>query len=88
MSSGLAYPKRKPVTVRIRTFNTFAVEFSGKSASLLMQKKECPSCAMEIDQKSKVCPVCGYEFTDHRNSGLKWVALLLAILFLLYLVFY
>ncbi len=27
-----------------------------------MSKKECPSCAMEVDTKEKNCPVCGYEF--------------------------
>src|SRR5574337_234539 len=29
---------------------------------VFMKKKECPSCAMPVDEKSKVCPVCGYEF--------------------------
>jgi uncharacterized paraquat-inducible protein A len=50
-----------------------------------MPKKECPSCAMEVDATSNTCPVCGYEFTDTRNKNLKWIALLLALLFLLYL---
>jgi RNA polymerase subunit RPABC4/transcription elongation factor Spt4 len=50
-----------------------------------MGKKECPSCAMEIDDKSKACPICGYEFPAS-NSWLKWIALLLALLFL-YLAF-
>ncbi len=27
-----------------------------------MSKKECPSCAMDVDIKEKICPVCGYEF--------------------------
>lgn len=45
-------------------------------------KKECPSCAMEIDNRSRVCPICGYEFPGY--SGIvKWVAFLLALLFLL-----
>ena len=47
-----------------------------------MKKKECPSCAMKIDAKSKVCEVCNYEFPDH-NRGLKWAAFLLAVLLLL-----
>jgi RNA polymerase subunit RPABC4/transcription elongation factor Spt4 len=51
-----------------------------------MKKKECPSCAMEIDAESKMCPVCSYEFPA-RNNSLKWVALLLALLFL-YLIFF
>jgi RNA polymerase subunit RPABC4/transcription elongation factor Spt4 len=48
-----------------------------------MKKKECPSCAMEIDAKEKICPICSYEFAEH-SSAVKWVALLLALLFLLY----
>jgi len=52
----------------------------------MKEKKECPSCAMEIDAKSKKCPVCNYEFPSS-NSGLKWAALLLALLFLFYIVF-
>ena len=52
-----------------------------------MKTRECPSCAMEVDASSKVCPVCSYEFTGTNGSGiLKWVAILLAILFLLYLI--
>ncbi|WP_421872515.1 zinc ribbon domain-containing protein [Marinoscillum sp.] len=51
-----------------------------------MKKKECPSCAMEVDAKSKVCPICGYEFTDF-SPGYKWVAILLILLFLFYLIF-
>lgn len=47
-----------------------------------MKKKECPSCAMEIDAKSKKCPICGYEFTDSGN--LKWIALAMVIILLLY----
>ncbi|HYG19926.1 MAG TPA: zinc ribbon domain-containing protein [Ohtaekwangia sp.] len=50
-----------------------------------MKKMECPSCAMEIPSESKTCPVCGYEFA-RSNSGLRWVALALAVLFLLYLI--
>lgn len=50
-----------------------------------MKTKECPSCAMEIDAKSKRCPVCDYEFPS-TNSGLKWAAIVLAVLFLLYMI--
>lgn len=50
-----------------------------------MKKKECPSCAMEVDATSKVCPICGYGFADF-SSGYKWVAVFLILLFLLYLV--
>ena len=48
-----------------------------------MKKKECPSCAMEIDTGAKECPVCGYEFPSSAK-GLKWAAVVLAILALLY----
>ncbi len=51
-----------------------------------MKAKECPSCAMEIDSKSKTCPVCQYEFAGSR-IGLKLTALLL-ILFFLYLILF
>lgn len=39
---------------------------------------------MEIDTSSKVCPVCSYEFAE-QPARFKWVAILLVILFLLYL---
>jgi RNA polymerase subunit RPABC4/transcription elongation factor Spt4 len=52
-----------------------------------MKKKECPSCAMEIDVRSKRCPVCDYEFPA-TNSGLKWAALVLAIFLLLYIILF
>lgn len=47
-------------------------------------KKECPSCAMVIDEKSKVCPVCGYEFPQQKPIY-QWIAILLVIAFLLML---
>ena len=51
-----------------------------------MKKKECPACAMEIDAKSKLCPICNYEF-PRSNTGLKWAAFLLAVLLLFFLIF-
>ncbi|HTJ52070.1 MAG TPA: zinc ribbon domain-containing protein [Cyclobacteriaceae bacterium] len=50
-----------------------------------MKKKECPSCAMDIDAKSKVCPICGYEFAEH-SAWIKWTAIILVIVFVLYFV--
>lgn len=38
---------------------------------------------MEVDEKSKTCPVCGYEFPS--PFKLQWIALLLLVLFLLIL---
>ena len=49
-----------------------------------MKTKECPSCAMEIEAKAKVCPICQYEFAE-TAIGYKWIAILLIIVFLLYL---
>ncbi|MGE0772597.1 MAG: zinc ribbon domain-containing protein [Cyclobacteriaceae bacterium] len=52
-----------------------------------MKKKECPSCAMEIDENAKVCPICQYEFTEH-SPGMKWVAILLIIVLLAFVLMY
>jgi RNA polymerase subunit RPABC4/transcription elongation factor Spt4 len=51
-----------------------------------MKKKECPSCAMEVDADSKICPICSYEF-PRSGKFPKWIAILLIILFLLYFLF-
>jgi hypothetical protein len=51
-----------------------------------MKTKECPSCAMNVDAKKRVCPVCGYEFPGI-STGFKLVALLLVLIFL-YLIFF
>lgn len=47
-----------------------------------MKTKECPSCAMEIDVKAKICPICQYEFPK-RSPIIQIVAILLVILFVL-----
>lgn len=42
---------------------------------------ECPSCALEVDDASEVCPHCDYEFPVER-SGVKrarWLFLLLLL---------
>jgi hypothetical protein len=49
-----------------------------------MKKKECPSCAMEIDAKSKVCPICAYEFSS--GGGRRWIAIFLLLLALFWLI--
>lgn len=51
-----------------------------------MKKKECPSCAMEIDAKSSICPICQYEFPKV-HLGYKWIAIFLIIIMLLYMIF-
>lgn len=50
-----------------------------------MKKKECPSCAMMIDAKSKICPVCEYEFPEGVGV-LHWIAIALVILFVVYMI--
>jgi RNA polymerase subunit RPABC4/transcription elongation factor Spt4 len=47
--------------------------------------KECPSCAMEIDYKEAICPICGYEFPQ-TSKTVKWVAILLLVVTLLYFI--
>jgi RNA polymerase subunit RPABC4/transcription elongation factor Spt4 len=53
--------------------------------TFIMKKKECPSCAMMIDEKSKVCPICQYEFPA-RMGATKWIAIALVILLVFYLI--
>ena len=50
-----------------------------------MKKRECPSCAMEVDAKAKTCPICQFEFPQ-RNPIYAWGAVILALLFLLMMV--
>lgn len=40
---------------------------------------------MQVDAGSKTCPICGYEFAGF-SSGVKWVAILLILLFLIYMI--
>lgn len=42
-------------------------------------KKECPSCAMEVDASSKVCPICSFEFPS--PVKLQWIAVVLLVIF-------
>jgi uncharacterized paraquat-inducible protein A len=47
-------------------------------------KKECPSCAMMIEKNAQFCPICQYEFPSRGyQKNLKWIAVLLAAIFLL-----
>ncbi|RMG27720.1 MAG: hypothetical protein D6730_06590 [Bacteroidetes bacterium] len=52
-----------------------------------MKKKECPSCAMQVDANSKTCPICQYEFTGGFSPALKWIAIVLLIIFVLSMLF-
>jgi RNA polymerase subunit RPABC4/transcription elongation factor Spt4 len=51
-----------------------------------IKKRECPSCAMEVNENEEFCPVCQFHFPK-RNPILSWVAIFLVILFLLFLIF-
>ena len=51
-----------------------------------MKKRECPSCAMQVDRTARECPICKYEFADETNLSYKWVAILLILLFFLYMI--
>jgi RNA polymerase subunit RPABC4/transcription elongation factor Spt4 len=53
----------------------------------LMKKKECPSCAMDIDENSRQCPICGYEFVQTNSGWIKWVALVLLLIILFMWIF-
>jgi len=51
-----------------------------------MKKKECPSCAMEIDAKLEECPICGYEFPTQPKAW-TWIAVVLLIAIFLWMIF-
>ncbi|HEX6981334.1 MAG TPA: zinc ribbon domain-containing protein [Balneolaceae bacterium] len=47
-----------------------------------MEKKECPSCAVEVDADAEVCPICGYEF-PRQSTAVKiavWVMIALMLI--------
>ncbi|MEX0772726.1 MAG: zinc ribbon domain-containing protein [Balneolales bacterium] len=47
-----------------------------------MKTKECPSCAVEIDDDREVCPICGYEFPEQKGwvSTVIWVMIILMLI--------
>ena len=49
-----------------------------------MEKKECPSCAMQIDKDEKICPICQYEFPS-QPKAISWVAIVLILIVLLWI---
>lgn len=53
----------------------------------MSKQKECPSCAMMIDSKEDVCPICGYEFAQTQKSKLTIVIIALFLLLLALFVF-
>ncbi len=51
-----------------------------------MEKIECPSCAVEIDKNSDVCPICGYDLPK-QSASLKiavWVFIALMLLWVIF----
>lgn len=44
------------------------------------KEKECPSCALDVPAGAEECPYCQYEF-PREKPGLKYAALLIALLF-------
>lgn len=46
------------------------------------KKKECPSCAMEVNADEQICPICQYEFPT-QPKAYSWIAILLVIALLL-----
>lgn len=51
----------------------------------LPKKKECPSCAFEVDSDENECPICSYEFPQ--AVSLDWKKLTAIFLILVFLVF-
>lgn len=51
-----------------------------------MKTKECPSCAMEIDEKAEICPICKFEFPK-RAPWIIYTAILLVIVWIIILIF-
>ena len=45
------------------------------------RERECPSCALPIDESADVCPYCGYDLPQQKSS-LRYVAILFALLML------
>jgi RNA polymerase subunit RPABC4/transcription elongation factor Spt4 len=56
------------------------------ATAMSTQKKECPSCAMQIDADAEVCPVCEYEFPS--QTKYQWIAAIMIIASILVILFY
>lgn len=51
----------------------------------MASKKECPSCGLEVEERSTQCMYCGYEF-PRTGAGRKLVAYILIALALIWLI--
>jgi len=45
------------------------------------KKKECPSCALDVDADAEVCPYCGYEYPVQKPA-IRYAAVLMVLLLL------
>lgn len=52
----------------------------------MKKEKECPSCAMHVENRAETCPICGYEFPKQPLS-LKIGVWLLIVLMLIWILF-
>ncbi len=43
--------------------------------------RECPSCALPVEEKAEVCPYCGYEFPvgSPMHRAVAWLMILLLL---------
>ena len=48
--------------------------------------KECPGCAMDVDARADVCPICEYDF-PRQSIAAQIAVFFLIILMLLWLLF-
>jgi len=55
---------------------------SHKEFPKLVKTKECPSCAMEVDNSLSICPICQFEFPK-RAPWITGMAIFLLIVWLL-----
>ena len=51
-----------------------------------MKKKECPSCAVDVDAAAEECPICGYEFPQKMMVKNKFVFIIMFII-VVYLIY-
>lgn len=63
-----------------------ALYLSKLNCFVMRKEKECPSCAMHVDNRAESCPICGYEFPKQPVS-LKIGVWLLIVLMLLWIFF-
>jgi RNA polymerase subunit RPABC4/transcription elongation factor Spt4 len=52
----------------------------------MSKTKECPGCAMDVDAKADVCPICEYDF-PRQSIAAQIAVFFLIILMLLWLLF-